>query len=50
MALVQESVRRLGGHVDVTSKVGEGSTFTVSIPPLAPTEGAATQVTTPTRL
>jgi PAS domain S-box-containing protein len=35
MALVQESLRRLGGRIDVVSKVGEGSTFTVSIPPLA---------------
>jgi PAS domain S-box-containing protein len=50
MALVQESIRRLGGQVDVTSKVGEGSTFTVSIPPLAPTEGTAPPATAPTRL
>jgi PAS domain S-box-containing protein len=50
MALVQESIRRLGGHVEVTSKIGQGSTFTVSIPPLAPTEGTPTQVTAPTRL
>lgn len=50
MALVQESIRRLGGHVDVTSKVGAGSTFTVSIPPLAPSEGTATPATAPTRL
>jgi PAS domain S-box-containing protein len=40
MALVQESLRRLGGQVRVASKVGEGSTFTVSIPPLSPSEMA----------
>jgi PAS domain S-box-containing protein len=50
MALVQESIRRLGGQVDVTSKIGEGSTFTVSIPPLAPTEGIEPPATAPTRL
>jgi PAS domain S-box-containing protein len=50
MALVQESIRRLGGQVNVTSRVGAGSTFTVSIPPLAPTEGAAHPATAPTRL
>ena len=37
LALVQESVRRLGGTTRVTSKVGVGTTFTVTIPPLAPT-------------
>ena len=36
LALVQESVRRLGGTIRVTSKVGVGTTFTVTIPPLAP--------------
>ena len=40
LALVQESIRRIGGQISVKSQVGEGSTFTVSIPPLAPTEGA----------
>ena len=39
LALVQESIRRVGGQITVTSEVGKGSTFTVSIPPLAPTEG-----------
>jgi signal transduction histidine kinase len=34
LALVQESVRRLGGVVKVSSQVGVGSTFTVWIPPL----------------
>ncbi|HET6194563.1 MAG TPA: ATP-binding protein [Acetobacteraceae bacterium] len=34
LALVQESVRRLGGEVKVRSQVGVGSTFTVWIPPL----------------
>jgi signal transduction histidine kinase len=32
LALVQELVRLHGGTVDVTSAVGEGSTFTVAIP------------------
>ncbi len=41
MALVQESLRRLGGQIRVESKVGEGTTFTVSVPPLAPHEVAA---------
>jgi PAS domain S-box-containing protein len=50
LALVQESIRRLGGHIAVSSRVGEGSTFTVSIPPLAPTEGTAQPATAPTRL
>jgi signal transduction histidine kinase len=40
LALVQESIRRVGGQISVRSQVGKGSTFTVSIPPLAPTEGA----------
>jgi PAS domain S-box-containing protein len=39
LALVQESVRRVGGQIAVKSEVGKGSTFTVTIPPLAPTEG-----------
>jgi PAS domain S-box-containing protein len=34
LALVRESVRRLGGQIRVTSQVGVGSTFTVWIPPL----------------
>lgn len=38
LALVRESVRRLGGEITVTSEVGVGSTFTVWIPPLAPPE------------
>jgi PAS domain S-box-containing protein len=50
LALVQESIRRLGGQIDVTSTVGQGSTFTVSIPPLAPTEGTSRSTSTPTRL
>jgi signal transduction histidine kinase len=43
MALVQESLRRLGGQIRVESKLGEGSTFTVSVPPLAPSEVAASR-------
>jgi PAS domain S-box-containing protein len=50
LALVQESIRRLGGRVDVSSRVGQGSTFTISIPPLAPTEGTPRPATAPTRL
>jgi PAS domain S-box-containing protein len=50
LALVQESIRRLGGRIDVSSEVGQGSTFTVSIPPLAPTEGTPRPVGAPTSL
>ena len=50
LALVQESIRRLGGQIEVDSTVGEGSTFTVVIPPLAPTEGQSRAASTPTRL
>jgi PAS domain S-box-containing protein len=39
LALVHESVRRIGGQISVKSAVGAGSTFTVSIPPLARTDG-----------
>ena len=38
LALVRESVRRLGGEISVTSRLGGGSTFTVWIPPLARTD------------
>jgi signal transduction histidine kinase len=41
LALVQESIRRVGGQIAVKSQVGKGSTFTVTIPPMAPGEGAA---------
>jgi signal transduction histidine kinase len=34
LALVRESVRRLGGEITVNSQVGKGSTFTLWIPPL----------------
>jgi signal transduction histidine kinase len=40
LALVQESIRRIGGQISVKSQLGEGSTFTVSIPPLAPSDAA----------
>ena len=40
LALVQESIRRVGGQITVKSEVGTGSTFTVSIPPLAPADAA----------
>lgn len=39
LPLVREAIRRLGGEIQVTSQVGVGSTFTVSIPPLAPVHG-----------
>jgi PAS domain S-box-containing protein len=39
LALAQESVRRLGGEITVTSQVGEGSTFSVWLPPLGPSSG-----------
>ncbi|MBV9401053.1 MAG: PAS domain S-box protein [Bryobacterales bacterium] len=32
LALVQELVKLHGGHISISSRVGEGSTFTVSIP------------------
>jgi light-regulated signal transduction histidine kinase (bacteriophytochrome) len=32
LALVKKAVDRLGGSVSVQSKIGEGTTFTVSIP------------------
>jgi two-component system, NarL family, sensor histidine kinase BarA len=41
LALVRESLRRLGGDIRVQSEVGQGSTFTVTIPPLARTRGAS---------
>jgi signal transduction histidine kinase len=50
LALVQESIRRIGGQISVKSRIGEGSTFTVSIPPLAPTEGAQRPASETTRL
>jgi PAS domain S-box-containing protein len=50
LALVQESIRRIGGQISVKSRIGEGSTFTVSIPPLAPTDGAQFPASETTRL
>ena len=50
LALVQESIRRIGGQIGVKSALGEGSTFTVSIPPLAPTDGVQRPTSEPTRL
>ncbi len=32
LALCDRLVRQMGGHIDVASKVGEGSTFTVTLP------------------
>ncbi|MCC7369306.1 MAG: PAS domain-containing protein [Chloroflexi bacterium] len=42
LALVRESLRRLGGEIRVSSTVGVGTTFTVTIPPLARTASRAT--------
>jgi PAS domain S-box-containing protein len=50
LALVQESIRRIGGQIGVRSQVGKGSTFTVTIPPLALSGGAHTPVEPPARL
>jgi signal transduction histidine kinase len=36
LSLVQELVQRLGGSISVESAPGEGSTFTVTLPPRAP--------------
>jgi PAS domain S-box-containing protein len=48
LALVQESIRRIGGQISVKSEVGQGSTFAVSIPPLAPTDAAPRPAPEPT--
>jgi PAS domain S-box-containing protein len=50
LALVQESLRRLGGRIAVSSRLGSGSTFTVSVPPLAPLAGPQRPTTAPTQL
>lgn len=44
LALVRESLRRLGGQITVASKLGEGTTFTVTIPPLTQKRGAPESV------
>jgi signal transduction histidine kinase len=41
LSLVQELVQRLGGSINVESAPGEGSTFTVTLPPRAPQPAAA---------
>jgi signal transduction histidine kinase len=38
LALVREVVRALQGEIDLTSRVGEGTTFTVQLPPLSADE------------
>jgi PAS domain S-box-containing protein len=50
LALVQESIRRIGGQIGVQSQIGKGSTFTATIPPLAPTDGPHAPAVSPTRL
>ncbi|MBC7892570.1 MAG: response regulator, partial [Sphingobacteriaceae bacterium] len=45
LALVHELVRVLGGHVGVTSTVGQGTTFTVTLPLVRIDQPAMTQST-----
>jgi len=46
LSLVQELMQRLGGSISVESSPGEGSRFTVTMPPRAPERAAAVAVPT----
>ncbi|MEO6396914.1 MAG: HAMP domain-containing sensor histidine kinase, partial [Tepidiformaceae bacterium] len=49
LAIVQEVVRSLGGSVGVSSKVGEGTTFSITVPRYHAAESAPNEPTIPER-
>jgi PAS domain S-box-containing protein len=50
LALVKSYVELLGGHTDVTSSLGEGSTFVVFIPLMAPKETLVNEISSITAI